>query len=97
MVFGDLNFWINCTYEEGVWAADRFEKEDMDFLQERDQLLPVIEEGKEFPDLQEGYLDFWPTYKYNPGTDNYDTSKKKWVPAWCDRILWWKNDIHIMQ
>ena len=36
MVFGDLNFWINCTYEEGVLTADWFEKEDMDFLQERD-------------------------------------------------------------
>jgi len=51
MVFGDLNFWIDCTYQEGIEKSDWFEHEDMQFLQQRDQLLPIIEEGKEFPDL----------------------------------------------
>jgi len=50
--------------------------EDQDFLRENDQLLKILNEGKDFPGLIEGFLDFRPTYKYDPGTDDYDTSKK---------------------
>lgn len=41
------------------------------------------------PDIA-GPLTFDPTYKYQPGTDVYDTrpDKKIRAPAWCDRVLW---------
>ena len=42
--------------------------------------------------LLEGPLTFHPTYKYNKQSNEYDTSKKMRVPAWCDRVLWVESD-----
>ncbi|KAH0625490.1 hypothetical protein JD844_015031 [Phrynosoma platyrhinos] len=38
--------------------------------------------------FQEGSLNFPPTFKFDVGTNMYDTSAKKRKPAWTDRILW---------
>ena len=44
--------------------------------------------------IQEGDLSFPPTYKYLPGTLNYDRRPEKKIrpPAWCDRILYKHNN-----
>ena len=46
------------------------------------QLRLAIENGDAFAGYDEGPLLFPPTYKYDVGTDNYDSSEKMRIPAW---------------
>lgn len=41
--------------------------------------------------FDEAPITFAPTYKYNRGSTEYDSSEKKRIPAWCDRILYTKS------
>ena len=41
-----------------------------------------------FRGFTEGRLTFAPTYKFDPFSDDYDTSEKMRIPAWTDRVLW---------
>jgi endonuclease/exonuclease/phosphatase family metal-dependent hydrolase len=43
--------------------------------------------GLAFRYYSEARIMFPPTYKYDNGTDNYDTSEKVRIPAWTDRVL----------
>ena len=57
-------------------------------LSQYDQLRLERNKGNVFTGYLEGKINFQPTYKYDPETDNWDTSEKARAPAWCDRILW---------
>ena len=37
--------------------------------------------------FKEGNINFIPTYKYDKGSQNFDTSRKQRIPAWTDRVL----------
>ncbi|CAI2365856.1 unnamed protein product [Moneuplotes crassus] len=94
---GDLNFRINLDYEEAKSLAQNFMPDDKKILEEKDQLNIAKATEEYLQDIREGPLNFRPTYKYDDNSDVYDTSKKLRAPAWCDRILWFKNEKHIDQ
>ncbi|KAI8808849.1 Endonuclease/exonuclease/phosphatase [Cladochytrium replicatum] len=83
---GDLNYRIDLPREQVIAAINQ---RNWDVLMRYDQLLVQRATNSLFAlkSFQEGALNFAPTFKYDPGTDQYDTSEKQRTPAWCDRIL----------
>lgn len=84
---GDLNYRIDTMGRDTVVKAvnaNNFTK-----LLERDQLLVSRRRNPGFRvrAFREAPITFAPTYKYDVGSDRYDTSEKRRAPAWCDRIL----------
>ncbi|XP_068180463.1 type II inositol 1,4,5-trisphosphate 5-phosphatase [Antennarius striatus] len=83
---GDLNYRISDLDVDIV--KELISKKDFETLHTYDQLKRQIDEEAVFVGFVEGEIDFQPTYKYDTGSDKWDTSEKCRVPAWCDRILW---------
>jgi len=85
---GDLNYRIDTMGRDTVVKA--IQAGNLAKLLERDQLLvsrrrnPLLR----LRAFTECPITFAPTYKYDVGTDRYDTSEKHRAPAWCDRILY---------
>lgn len=84
---GDLNYRIDTMSRDTVVYAVK--ANNLAKLLERDQLLVARRRNPAFRlrAFDEMPIQFAPTYKYDVGTDNYDTSEKKRSPAWCDRLL----------
>lgn len=93
--FGDLNFRLDLSHSE---AHRLIRQGDLATLYRYDQLESLRTSGSLFDDFHEGTTAaFAPTYKFDRGTDVYDTSEKMRVPAWADRVLWcvtreWEED-----
>ncbi|KAL9103017.1 MAG: hypothetical protein Q9163_001907 [Psora crenata] len=85
---GDLNYRIDTMGRDTVIKAVK--ANNLSKLLERDQLLVSRRRNPMFRirTLMEAPISFPPTYKYDVGTDTYDTSEKRRSPAWCDRILY---------
>ncbi|TRY55113.1 hypothetical protein DNTS_034530 [Danionella cerebrum] len=84
--FGDLNFRIDDLDMQVVKGA--IDNNKLSVLWEKDQLNLAKDNEPVLEGFHEGPLKFPPTYKFDVGTDTYDTSGKKRKPAWTDRILW---------
>lgn len=84
--FGDLNFRIDDLEMQVVKSA--IDNNKLAMLWEKDQLNMAKDSETVLEGFLEGPLKFSPTYKFDVGTDTYDTSGKKRKPAWTDRILW---------
>lgn len=66
---------------------DLVQQRDLEGLYENDQLNLQMVAGLSFPFYSEARITFMPTYKFDIGTDSYDSSEKARIPAWTDRIL----------
>ena len=84
---GDLNYRIDTMGRDTVIKA--IKANNLQKLLERDQLLVSRRRNPGFRlrSFTELPITFAPTYKYDVGTDRYDTSEKSRSPAWCDRLL----------
>jgi len=89
---GDMNYRID-QRREAVIAA--IQANDLDALVTHDQLHKEMKHNRAFRlrTFCEGPLTFSPTYKYDRNSNVFDTSEKRRVPAWCDRVLWRSREV----
>lgn len=81
---GDFNYRIGMSNDR---VRPLIKQGDLSTLYENDQLNIQMVAGLTFPHYSESKITFMPTYKFDVGTDIYDTSEKQRIPAWTDRIL----------
>lgn len=84
---GDLNYRINGQRSN---VLQDIKEGRLSKLLENDQLLGELKKNSthRLRSFTEDPIRFPPTYKYDPGTDNYDSSEKMRIPAWCDRVYY---------
>lgn len=83
--FGDLNYRINLPNDQ---CRSLVAERQYDTLFENDQLnYEMNSKTGAFKGFQEAPITFSPTYKFDKGTSNYDSSEKQRVPSWTDRIV----------
>ncbi|XP_059614755.1 inositol polyphosphate 5-phosphatase K isoform X1 [Phlebotomus argentipes] len=88
--FGDLNFRLTgeaTTTPEDI--REEVKKDNLGELIQKDQLQLVMSQERAFNELTERLPAFPPTFKFEPGTQEYDMKRR---PAWCDRILYRVSD-----
>ena len=97
MVFmlGDLNFRVNASWQDAIQQVAKGETRE---LMQNDQLLLLMSNprNKLLTGFEEGVVNFKPTFKYIPDSNEFDVGskgrKKVRVPSWCDRVIIRTND-----
>jgi len=82
---GDFNYRVETSYEN---ALELIKQDKGLVMLALDQCRAQMKEKQVFVGLREGRIQFNPTYKFDKGpSGGYDSSEKKRVPAWTDRIF----------
>ncbi|CAN4085442.1 unnamed protein product [Withania somnifera] len=89
---GDLNYRI---YLPESTTRSLVNDRKWSTLLQNDQLKAELRDGCTFDGWNEEEIEFAPTYKYDPNSDDYygfnnqkGKKEKNRTPAWCDRIIW---------
>ncbi|KAM4575830.1 phosphatidylinositol polyphosphate 5-phosphatase type IV isoform 2-T4 [Odontesthes bonariensis] len=98
--FGDFNFRLSKDRADVETIMKRTVGGDMSPLLENDQLSKEMKDCAIFKGFQEAPIHFFPTYKFDIGCDNYDTTSKQRTPSYTDRIVFRSrqaNDIKVVK
>ncbi|XP_012733957.2 phosphatidylinositol polyphosphate 5-phosphatase type IV [Fundulus heteroclitus] len=98
--FGDFNFRLSKPRADVEAIMKRAAGGDMSPLLEHDQLSEQMKDGSIFKGFQEAPVRFLPTYKFDIGCDDYDTTSKQRTPSYTDRVLFRSrqaNDIRVLK
>lgn len=83
---GDLNYRVPMEPDE--FRTVLSSEYGIERLVEMDQLTVERRRSRSvWSNFDEAAITFPPTFKYDRGTSNFDSSDKNRTPAWCDRIL----------
>jgi endonuclease/exonuclease/phosphatase family metal-dependent hydrolase len=84
VLFGDLNFRVELPRDA---VLDLIARRDIASLIAADQLARAKRENPEFAAFREAPIAFLPTYKFDADSDEYDSSPKRRIPSYVDRVL----------
>ena len=88
-IFGDLNFRINYDYENTIQLC---QNKNIELLLNADQFNLSKIDNRKLDIIDEGLINFLPTYKYNKNNNNFAFEPNKMrVPSYCDRIFYKNN------
>ncbi len=79
-IFGDLNFRVELEYQSAKSILELGGQ--LPLLLEYEQFTNEKKRNYELSVLEEGPLNFKPTYKFDINTNVWDTSKKQRTPSW---------------
>lgn len=95
IIMGDFNYRVDLPRlevellkEELLTLSNSSRQRQLYSIFEYDQLTAQRIQGNVFNGFKEGTITFLPTFKYDKGTDTFDSSSKARNPAWTDRILY---------
>lgn len=79
-ILGDLNFRVELEFQSA--KSILINGGSLNLLTKFDQFTLEKNDNYDLKDLQEGPLNFPPTYKFDVNTNEWDTSKKQRTPSW---------------
>jgi hypothetical protein len=88
LVYGDLNYRLNGKRDEVISAIKLEKYQELQAIDQLNLSKRVVGwQANSLKTFIEPELKFAPTFKYDFGSTQYDSSEKMRIPAWTDRIL----------